>query len=152
MAQKWKGTILEPHMVAFLSMLLQEDGTLTAERRHDNLDSRGYLGIGIQAHNVCARGTPQIYVQAGQPFRKFCSWKDGKSPMQQFTDAYPKFATDWEEQFKEYTLRMTQCIQSGNSEDQCIQSWNSREEGRIAKVKKHKAFITNAITPLFAIK
>lgn len=152
MAALWKGTVLEPHTVKLLAMLMQEDGTVTAERRHDHLDSRGPLAVGIQGHNICARGTPLIYVDAGQPKKKFCSWKtiDGvrKSPMQQFEAAYPVFAFDWREQFKEYTYRMTGCINDKNTVNYCIQLWNWNEAGRIKKVESRMATVNAALADM----
>lgn len=144
MASLWKGTVLEKHTVPLLSMLLQEDGTLTAERRHDCYNGVCY-GIGMMGHSICSRGTPLIYVThgsfLGEKQRHFCSWKNGVSPQKQFETAYPVFSTDWREQFREYTLRMTQCINSGATTKQCIQGWNSREVGRIAKVNKHHEYV-----------
>lgn len=145
MASAWKGTVLEPHTVMLLSMLIQEDGTLTAERRHD-CDKNGIcFAIGFQGHHICHRGTPLVSQAAGKPFKKFCSWKNGVSPQKQFEKEYPGFAFDWHVQFAEYTLRMTQCIDAGKTVNQCIQSWNPREEGRIAKVKRHNQFVKQAV-------
>lgn len=154
MAQMWKGTILEKHTVPLLAMLLQEDGTLTAERRHDCHKGVCY-GIGFMGHNICSRGTPLIYLGWGDtndqdnpsPYQRryYCSWKNGKSPQQQFEEAYPAFSTEWRVQFAEYTLRMTQCFNGGSTEKQCIQGWNSLEKGRLAKVDRHKAMVLAAI-------
>jgi len=145
MADQWKGTSLEPHTVMLLSMLIVEDGTLTAERRHDCHKGVCYA-IGIQGHHICHRGTPLIYDWGDDyPMKKFCTWKNGKSPQQQFEESYPGFATEWRVQFSEYTLRMTQCIDSGKTVNQCIQSWNSREVGRIAKVEKHQSMVRQAL-------
>lgn len=140
MANQWKGTVLEPHTVMLLSMLLQEDGTLTAERRHD-CGSRGCLAAGIQGHHICYRGTPLVSQAAGKPFKKFCY----NGAMKDFEKEYPAFAFDWNVQFQEYTLRMTQCINAKKTVNQCIQSWNSREKGRIAKVKKHTSYVKASI-------
>lgn len=141
MAEKWKGTVLEPHTVILLSMLLQEDGTLTAERRHDCHSATNCIGIGIMGHSTCSRGTPQIYVREGKPQKRYC----GRNAQKQFEEAYPEFASDWREQFREYTLRMTDLINDGYTANQAIMSWNSREVGRIAKVEKHKYLVTQAI-------
>jgi hypothetical protein len=148
MAKLWKGTSLEPHTVMLLSMLIQEDGTLTAERRHD-CDKNGVcFAVGFQGHHICYRGTPLVSQKAGKPFKTFCSWRNGKSPEAQFKAEYPKFATEWRVQFAEYTLRMTQCIDAGKTVNACIQSWNSREQGRIAKVKRHNTFVSASISSL----
>lgn len=148
MAQIWKGTVLEKHTVPLLSMLLQEDGTLTAERRHDCHKGVCY-GIGFMGHSISSRGTPLIYVREGQPQKYYRTWKvvNGKklNPQQQFERDYPKFSSEWTEQFREYTLRMTECIDSGTSVKGCIQGWNSLEKGRLAKVNKHKAMVLAAI-------
>lgn len=140
MSDLWKGTPLERDTVPLLAMLLQEDGTITAERRHDC--SRGVCeAIGIQGHNICSRGKPLIY---GPPMKLYCTWKNGVSPQVQFEKAYPVFATDWREQFREYTLRMTECRKT-QTVNQCIQGWNSNEVGRIAKVKKNEPFVRSAL-------
>lgn len=143
-AAMMKGTILEPHTVRLLAMLFQEDQSMTAERRHDC--QRGWCeAIGIQGHNICARGTPLIYVTEDHPQKFFCSWKGNKSPTQQFEEAYPVFSTDFREQMREYILRMTDQIASGKTVDQAIQSWNPNEAGRIAKVKKHESIVRKAL-------
>ena len=49
------------------------------------------------------------------------------------------------EQFREYTFRMTACIESRQTVNQCIQAWNSREAGRLGKVAKLKPFVQSAI-------
>ena len=144
MASLWKGTILEKHTVPFLSMLLQEDGTLTAERRHD-CHNGVCFAIGFMGHNIQSRGTPIVSQLAGKPFKLFRSWKGGKSPQQQFEEEYPKFSTEWRIQFAEYTLRMTQCIDAGKRENQCIQDWNSKEKNRIAHVATHEEFVRLAL-------
>lgn len=140
MAQSWKGTVLEPHTVMLLSMLLQEDGTLSAERRHD-CGPKGCFAVGIQGHHICHRGTPLVSQAAGKPFKKFCY----SGAMRDFEKEYPGFAFDWRVQFAEYTLRMTQCIDSGKSVNQCIQAWNSREVGRIGRVKKHNSYVSTSL-------
>lgn len=141
MADMWKGTSLEPHTVMLLSMLLVEDGTLTAERRHDCEGSRGCYAIGIQGHHICHRGTPIVSQRAGKPWKKFCY----AGAIKDFEKEYPSFSFEWRTQFSEYTVRMTDCIDSGKSVNQCIQLWNSREVGRIAKVKTHNAFIRSTL-------
>lgn len=140
MAAMWKGTILESHTVPLLSMLLQEDGTLSSERWHDCRKGVCY-SIGMMGHHICFRGTPLIYGGG----KTYCTWKDGKSPQEQFTEDYPDFVSEWRVQFAEYTLRMTKCIESGKTDNQCIQAWNSREEGRIAKVNSHKSYVVAAL-------
>lgn len=147
MAAMWKGTVLEPHTAKLLSMLLQEDGTLTAERRHDCIKGVCYA-IGFQGHHICYRGTPLVAKDHGKPFKTFCTWKDGKSPQQQFEEEYPGFAFDWKVQFAEYTKRMSGCIADGKSVNACIQSWNSREVGRIGKVERHLTFVRSALATL----
>lgn len=155
MADMWKGTILEPHTVMLLSMLLQEDGTLTAERRHDCKNGICFA-IGFQGHHICHRGTPLIYremlLQYTSIAKKYCKWEDrdgdGRyetSPQQAFEADYPDFAKNWQVQFQEYTLRMTQCIESGETVNQCIQSWNPREVGRITKVKRHVTYVSSSL-------
>lgn len=139
MAALWKGTSLEPHTVMLLSMLLQEDGTLTAERRHD-CNSRGCFATGIQGHHICHRGTPLVSQAAGKPFKKYCY----SGALGDFEREYPGFSFDWRVQFAEYTLRMTQCIEQ-KTVNQCIQAWNSREVGRIDRVKKHKPFVEKVL-------
>lgn len=141
MADLWKGTSLEPHTVMLLSMLLVEDGTVTAERRHDCAGSRGCYAIGIQGHHICHRGTPIVSQRAGKPFKKYCY----PGAMKDFEKEYPGFSFDWRVQFAEYTVRMTDCIDSGNSVNECIQAWNSREVGRIAKVKSHNAYVRSVL-------
>jgi hypothetical protein len=150
MAAAWKGTVLEPHTVMLLSMLIQEDGTLTAERRHDCQSNGNCWSIGIQGHHVGWRGTPLIY---GKPHKSYWNWEDrdgdGKhetSPQKAFELDYPKFTTDWREQFREYTFRMTDCIDSGKAANQCIQDWNSNEQGRIGKVKQHNSFVLDSLS------
>lgn len=152
MADTWVGTVLEPHTVKLLSMLIQEDGTVTAERRHDCQPNGNCWSIGIQGHHICHRGTPIVSQRAGKPFRTFCYWADldgdGKfesSPQEQFEKEYPGFSKDWRIQFAEYTVRMTDCINAGKTVNACIQAWNSREEGRIAKVERHMPFVKKAI-------
>lgn len=141
MADTWKGTVLEKHTVKLLAMLVVEDGTVTAERRHDCEGSRGCYAIGIQGHHICHRGTPLVSQAAGKPFKKFCY----SGALKDFEKEYPGFAFDWRIQFSEYTLRMTQCIDSGKSVNRCIQDWNSREAGRIAKVERHMAIVKTAL-------
>lgn len=142
MAEIWHGTVLEPYTVKLLAMLMLEDGTITATRRHDCHGSVCYA-IGIQGYHICHRGTPLVAQDHGVPFKKYCSWEDrdgdGKyetSPQQAFEQDMPGFSTDWRIQFAEYTKRMKGCINDGYSVDQCIQQWNSREAGRIAKVQR----------------
>ncbi len=158
MAAMWKGTVLEPHTAKLLSMLLQEDGTLTAERRHDCIKGVCYA-IGFMGHHICHRGTPLIYIEPGDEdapalghyatrHETYCNWKDGKSPQQQFEHDFPDFAFNWHVQFQEYTLRMTQCINAGKTANQCIQSWNSREVGRIKKVESHLAYVREVLDNL----
>lgn len=141
MAALWKGTTLEPHTVRLLAMLLQEDGTLTAERRHDCHGGTCYA-VGFMGHNICARGTPIIYQNAGEPFKKFC----GKGATAKFEAAYPVFATDWREQFREYTLRMTGCFADGGTEYSCVRAWNWNEGNiRITRVQAHEPFVRAAL-------
>lgn len=141
MAAMWKGTVLEPHTVALLSMLMQEDGTLTAERRHD-CGSTGCYAVGIQGHHICHRGTPKVEVAKGKPFRKYC-WKGA---MKDFEKNYPEFSFDWRVQFQEYTIRMTEQIEAGKAVTQAIQSWNPREHGRLSKVKRHYSVVKAALS------
>lgn len=150
MAAAWKGTVLEKHTVMLLSMLIQENGILNAERRHDcnNIYSKrlgrylkGCFSVGIMGHNIAARGTPLVAQAHGKPFKLY----DYDYAMTDFERDYPAFSTEWRIQFAEYTLRMTQCIDSGETVNQCIQSWNSREVGRIQKVKKHTEYVSNSI-------
>lgn len=141
MAAQWKGTVLEPHTVKLLAMLIQEDGTITAERRHDC--QKGWCeAIGIQGHNIYWRGKPLIY--GGEP-KLYRRWQGNVSPLQQFERDFPAFATDWREQFKEYTLRQTACINGGNSPEQCIKNWNSKEVGRVGKVETHYPYVRRAL-------
>jgi hypothetical protein len=144
MAGLWKGTILEEHTETLLAMLLLEDGTITAERRHDCRNGVCYA-IGIQGHHICHRGTPLIYADFGQERRFFCSWVGKKSPQVRFEEAYPLFSTDWREQFREYTYRMNACIASGKSEKKCIALWNPKEIGRVAKVEKQRPIVREAL-------
>lgn len=146
-----RGTILEGHTVRLLAMLLQEDGSMTAERRHDC--AKGVcFAIGIMGHHICARGTPLIYDELEDPssdtyspHQKYCSWKNGVSPQARFEKDYPGFATEWRVQFAEYMLRMTQCFDAGRTEDQCVQAWNPGETGRIRKVKRHEGLVKAAL-------
>jgi hypothetical protein len=153
MADQWKCTVLEPHTVMLLSMLLQENGILNAERRHDcgNIYSprlgrklKGCFAVGIMGHNIAARGTPLVAQAHGKSFKLY----DYDYAMTDFERDYPAFSTEWRVQFAEYTLRMTQCIDGGKTVNQCIQSWNSREQGRITKVKSHNTFVLNSISSL----
>lgn len=150
MAAMWKGTSLEPHTIMLLSMLLQENGILNAERRHDcgNIYSarlgrrlKGCFAVGIMGHNIAARGTPIVAQDHGKPWKLY----DYDYAMGDFEKDYPGFAFDWRIQFAEYTLRMTQCIDSGMTVNQCIQSWNPKEQGRIAKVKNHNSLVKQAL-------
>lgn len=144
MSEIWKGTVLEPHTVRLLAMLLVEDGTLTAERRHDCYKGVCYA-IGLQGHHICHRGTPLIYVRAGQKQHYFCSWRGKISPQKRFESAYPLFAFDWREQFAEFTLRMTECIDAGKTVNVCVQGWNPQEVGRVAKVKAREYVVLEAL-------
>ena len=154
MAEKWKGTVLEPHTVKLLAMLVVEDGTVTAERRHDcsqdgakiyskrlGRNLKGCFAVGIMGHNIAARGTPLVSQAAGKPWKLY----DYDYAMTDFEKDYPGFSSDFRIQFAEYTLRMTQCIDSGKTVNQCIQLWNSREAGRIAKVERHMAIVESAL-------
>lgn len=141
MSCMWQGTILEPHTVKLLSMLIQEDGTVTAERRHDCEGSRGCFAVGIQGHHICHRGTPIVAQDHGKPFKKFCY----SGALGDFEKEYPGFASDWRIQFAEYTRRMTDCIGAGSTANQCVQNWNSREAGRIAKVDSHSSHVVRAL-------
>jgi hypothetical protein len=144
-AALWKGTVLEPHTVRLLAMLMQEDGTITAERRHDCAGSQCWA-VGIMGHHICARGTPLIYVTTGEEQKLFCTpWVDRKTAMQRFEEAYPVFAFDYREQFREYTYRMTTCINEGHTANQCVQNWNPNETGRITKVKSREAVVREAL-------
>ena len=137
--------LLKKHTVKLISMLLVEDGTLTAERRHDCAKGVCYA-IGIQGHHICHRGTPLVYDWGDDyPMKKYCSWKDGKSPQKQFEEAYPGFATEWRVQFAEYEKRMLACLSSGKQINACIQAWNSREVGRIAKVESKSRYVIDAL-------
>lgn len=142
MADTWKGTSLEPHTVKLLAMLLVEDGTITAERRHDCEGSRGCYAIGIQGHHICHRGTPRVSQAAGKTFKKYCY----AGALNDFEREYPGFAFDWRVQFSEYTLRMSECIDAGNSVNRCIQNWNPREVGRISKVAKHESIVQSYLS------
>lgn len=151
MAAIWKGTSLEPHTVMLLSMLLVEDGTLTAERRHDcnNIKHngrvlKGCFAAGMMGHNICARGTPIVSQQAGKPKKHYCY----DYAMTDFEKDYPGFSNEWRVQFTEYTLRMTQCIDSGKKVEACIQSWNSRESGRINKVKSRNQYVRASLSAI----
>lgn len=145
MATMWKGTNLEPYTVTLLSMLLQEDGTLTAERRHDCKKGVCY-SIGFMGHHICHRGTPIVEQNAGKPFQKFCYWKDDKSPQQQFEEAYPDFSTNWETQFEEYTIRASGWIADGGSVNSFIRSWNFNEGPiRLQRVASHNALVKKAL-------
>jgi len=137
----WRGTVLEPHTVMLLAMLVVEDGTVTAERRHDCEGSRGCYAIGIQGHHICHRGTPLVSQAAGKPFKKYCY----SGALGDFEKNYPGFAFDWRIQFAEYTRRMADCINSGKTVNACIQAWNSREVGRIGKVERHQGIVNKAL-------
>lgn len=135
--------LLKKHTVKLISMLLTEDGTLTAERRHDCIKGVCYA-IGIQGHHICHRGTPLVSQDHGMPMKKYCSWKDGKSPQEQFESDFPVFSTSWRVQFAEYEKRMLFCL-SSNTINSCIQSWNPREAGRIAKVTRNEHYVMDAL-------
>jgi len=143
MAEQWKGTSLEKHTVMLLSMLIQEDGTVTAERRHD-CSGNGCYAVGIQGHHICHRGTPRVSQAAGKPFKTFCY----RNALKDFEKEYPGFSFNWRVQFAEYTLRMTECIDSGKTVNRCIQDWNSKENNRISKVKKHNTFVQASLLSL----
>lgn len=151
MAELIKGTNIEKHTVKLLAMLITEDGTVTAERRHDCKGGTCFA-IGIQGHHICHRGTPLVSQDHGKPFKKFCTWADedgdGKyetSPLAQFEKEYPGFAFDWRVQYAEYVKRMSGCIGDGYSVNACVQAWNSKEEGRIAKVEGNMGFVRKAL-------
>lgn len=135
MAETWKGTILESRTVPLLAMLLTEDGTLTAERRHDCHHGTCYA-IGFQGHNICTRGMNR---------KHYCSWKNGKSPQQQFEEEHSEFASSWVMQFRDYTNRVWKLTEEGYSVDDIIWSWNSREVGRRAKVRSREAYVRKAL-------
>jgi len=134
MAELLKGTVAEPHTEMLLAMLLREDGTLTAERRHDCVNGICFA-MGIQGHHICYRGTPLVSQHHGKEKKRYCGWKNGKSAQERFEAEYPGFATNWRIQFAEYKFRMVNCLQDGYSINSCIQVWNSREVGRIGKVR-----------------
>lgn len=136
--------ILKPHTVRLIAMLLLEDGTLTAERRHDCHGGVCYA-IGIQGHHICYRGTPLVAQDHGKEHKTYCHWKNGKSPQQQFEEEYPEFAFNWYVQFMEYTKRMRGCLRDTGDVDHCIQLWNSREVGRIQKVKSREPVVLTAL-------
>lgn len=151
MAEMWKGTILEPHTVRLLSMLIQEDGTVTAERRHDcdNIWShrlgrylKGCFAMGIMGHNIAARGTPMVSVAAGKKWKLY----DYDYAMADFEKEYPGFSTDWRIQFADYTMRAKEDIGKGVSVDSFIRSWN-RGEGsiRLKRVAAHHSFVRKAL-------
>ncbi len=148
MADMWVGTVLEPHTEKLLAMLLTEDGTLTAERRHDcNMIKykgrilKGCFAVGIMGHNICARGTPIVSEQAGKPKKNFCY----DYAMTDFEKEYPGFSSDWRIQFSEFSFRMTNCINSGKTVNRCVQDWNPHEAGRIAKVENHEYIVEKAL-------
>lgn len=136
--------VLKPHTVKLIAMLLLEDGTLTAERRHDCHNGVCYA-MGIQGHHICYRGTPLVDQDYGKPKKTYCSWKSGKSPQQQFEEEYPGFASNWFIQFQEYTKRMRMCLDSGATINRCIQNWNPNEVGRIGKVESRERFVLDAL-------
>lgn len=135
--------ILAPHTVKLIAMLLLEDGTLTAERRHDCKNGTCYA-IGIQGHHICHRGTPLVAQDHGKEKKRYCYWKNGKSPQEQFEEEYPAFSTDWRIQFQEYVKRMNDCLQV-KTINACIQLWNSKEVGRIAKVESRTNIVLNTL-------
>lgn len=154
MAELWKGTVLEPHTVRLLAMLVVEDGTMTAERRHDcSKDGakiyskrlgrylKGCFAMGIQGHNIAARGTPLVAQDHGKPWKLY----DYDYAMTDFEKDYPGFSFDWRIQFAEYTKRMTDLINDGYTVNEAVQSWNSGESGRITKVKNHEWIIKKAL-------
>lgn len=150
MAQLWEGTSLEPYTTKLLGMLMTEDGTLTAERRHDcgviystrlGRTLKGCFAVGIMGHNIAARGTPLVEMEKGKPFKLY----DYDYGMTDFERDYPEFSKEWREQFKEYTLRMTQCLDKGNSVNRCIQNWNPREVGRLDKVSRNERIVRVAL-------
>lgn len=126
--------ILKPHRAKLIGMLLLEDGTLTAERRHDCDENNVCFAIGIQGHHICHRGTPLVSQAHGKQKKYYCSWVGGKSPQKRFEEEYPGFSTDWKIQFEEYTQRMRSCL-SVNGIEKCIQAWNPGEIGRVQKIK-----------------
>jgi hypothetical protein len=154
MAELWKGTVLEPHTVKLLAMLIVEDGTMTAERRHDCSQNgakiyskrlgrylKGCFAMGIQGHNIAARGTPIVSQDHGKPWKLY----DYDYAMTDFEKDYPGFSFDWRVQFAEYTKRMAGLINDGYTVNQAVQSWNSKEAGRIKKVENHQWIIRQAL-------
>lgn len=149
MAADWKGTILEPYTVDLISMLLQENGELTAERRHDcdlvkhnGRVLKGCFAVGLMGHNICARGTPLVSQAAGKPFKRYCY----DYAMTDFDKDYPGFATDWRIQFADYTKRATDAIADGVSVNEFIMSWN-RGEGskRLSRVRSQSPTVLRAL-------
>lgn len=136
--------ILKPHTVKLIAMLLLEDGTLTAERRHDCKNGVCYA-IGIQGHHICHRGTPLVAQDHGKPHKRYCYWKNGKSPQQQFEEEYPEFSFNWRVQFEEYAKRMRDCLSDKKDINYCIRLWNYKEVGRIAKVESRQSVVFNAL-------
>ena len=141
MADMWIGTPLEDRTVPLLAMLLTEDGTITAERRHDCKGGVCYA-IGLQGHNICRRGG---LIGTASEGMTFCTWKNGKSPLQQFEEMHPDFATDWRSQFAYYTTLVRGMTDAGRSTDYIIWSWNTGEKGRRAKVWANEPLVRTAL-------
>jgi hypothetical protein len=141
MADTWRCTVLEDRTVPLLAMLLTEDGTLTAERRADCHGGVCYA-VGLQGHNICRRGGLLGTASEGMTF---CTWKDGKSPLQQFEEMHPRFSTEWQIQFAYYTSLVRGMTLDGSSVDDIIRSWNSREKGRREKVRANEATVREAL-------
>jgi hypothetical protein len=122
-------------------MLLLEDGTLTAERRHDCIAGVCYA-MGFLGHHICHRGGLPNTPHAGE---KYCFWEDGKSPQERFEEDYPKFTTDWRTMFSFYTFTVMGMIDAGKTVDQIILSWNPREVGRLQKVASRERLVREAL-------
>lgn len=134
MAKIWKGTVLEPHTVPLLAMLMVENGALAPQVRGDY-----GLAIGIEQNHICIRGfMGKHYCGHGAVARLAADLP---------STPYPHYLStvDWHDQFRHYSDTVMGMVKLGMTDHQIITSWNPGEVGRIGKVKSHKSFVAKAL-------
>ena len=142
MSCRWIGTDMEPFTIPMLAMLYQEDSTLSAERRHD-CKGKTCLAVGIQGHHICHRGALRGTTNEG---KRYCYWKAGKSPMQQFEADYPEFSHDLWVQFDYYTeILRGYFFEEHLTVNQAIQRWNPKERNRRNRVRQWEKLVELSI-------